>query len=167
MQVSDQQYFHIWSISVEHVPTANKLLKITVDLGNSNLKTVFSGIKSAYQPESLIGKNTLYLANLAPRKMKFGISEGNLMMYFWILWVFMIFYRNDISSKWCRRKTDFSSINRWWIPTRNASNVINKKTFLPFTILLIWLVLNHLRKSLHFERLRLQNFVYQLMVNLY
>ncbi len=59
----------------EHVPKANKLLKLTLDLGGET-RTVFSGIKSAYKPEDLEGKLTVMVANLAPRKMKFGLSEG-------------------------------------------------------------------------------------------
>ncbi|SBT18188.1 Methionine--tRNA ligase [Marinomonas gallaica] len=59
----------------EHVEKANKLLKLTLDLGGET-RTVFSGIKSAYKPEDLEGKLTIMVANLAPRKMKFGLSEG-------------------------------------------------------------------------------------------
>ncbi|MCV2403223.1 methionine--tRNA ligase [Marinomonas sp. C2222] len=59
----------------EHVEKANKLLKLTLDLGGET-RTVFSGIKSAYKPEDLEGKLTVLVANLAPRKMKFGLSEG-------------------------------------------------------------------------------------------
>lgn len=59
----------------EHVEGAKKLLKLTLDLGFAE-KQVFSGIKSAYQPEDLIGKMTVLVANLKPRKMKFGMSEG-------------------------------------------------------------------------------------------
>ena len=59
----------------EHVEKANKLLKLTLDLGGET-RTVFSGIKSAYNPEDLEGKLTVMVANLAPRKMKFGLSEG-------------------------------------------------------------------------------------------
>jgi methionyl-tRNA synthetase len=59
----------------EHVQGAEKLLKLTLDLGFEQ-RQVFSGIKSAYQPEQLIGKLTVMVANLAPRKMKFGMSEG-------------------------------------------------------------------------------------------
>lgn len=62
-------------INAEHIPEAAKLLKLTLDLGNEQ-RTVFAGIKSAYQPEALIGKLTVMVANLAPRKMKFGVSEG-------------------------------------------------------------------------------------------
>ena len=59
----------------ESVPKANKLLKLTLDLGGET-RTVFAGIKSAYTPEELEGKLTVMVANLAPRKMKFGLSEG-------------------------------------------------------------------------------------------
>ena len=59
----------------EHVEKANKLLKLTLDIGGET-RTVFSGIKSAYKPEDLEGKLTVMVANLAPRKMKFGLSEG-------------------------------------------------------------------------------------------
>ncbi|MBJ7553589.1 methionine--tRNA ligase [Marinomonas spartinae] len=59
----------------EHVEKANKLLKLTLDLGGET-RTVFSGIKSAYKPEDLEGKLTVMVANLAPRQMKFGLSEG-------------------------------------------------------------------------------------------
>ncbi|GAA5317326.1 MAG: methionine--tRNA ligase [Candidatus Pelagadaptatus aseana] len=59
----------------EHVEGANKLLRLTLDLGGET-RNVFSGIKSAYQPEDLEGKLTVMVANLAPRKMKFGASEG-------------------------------------------------------------------------------------------
>lgn len=61
--------------NAEHVEGAKKLLKLTLDLGFAE-KQVFSGIKSAYQPEDLIGKMTVLVANLKPRKMKFGMSEG-------------------------------------------------------------------------------------------
>jgi len=59
----------------EHVDGAKKLLRLTLDLGGET-RNVFSGIKSAYQPEELEGKLTVMVANLAPRKMKFGLSEG-------------------------------------------------------------------------------------------
>ncbi|MCG9739137.1 methionine--tRNA ligase [Shewanella insulae] len=59
----------------EHVPEANKLLKLQLDLGGVT-KQVFAGIKSAYAPEDLEGKLTVMVANLAPRKMRFGMSEG-------------------------------------------------------------------------------------------
>jgi methionyl-tRNA synthetase len=63
-------------INAENVPEANKLLKLTVSLGGGNTRTIFAGIKSAYQPEALIGRLVVVVANLAPRKMKFGMSEG-------------------------------------------------------------------------------------------
>jgi len=59
----------------EAVPGADKLLKLTLDLG-SETRNVFAGIKSAYAPEDLEGKLTVMVANLAPRKMRFGVSEG-------------------------------------------------------------------------------------------
>jgi len=59
----------------EHVEGADKLLKLTLDLGDST-RTVFAGIKSAYEPASLVGKLAVLVANLAPRTMKFGVSEG-------------------------------------------------------------------------------------------
>ncbi|MDO9180427.1 MAG: methionine--tRNA ligase [Agitococcus sp.] len=62
-------------INAEHIPEAAKLLKLTLDLGNEQ-RTVFAGIKSAYKPEDLIGRLTVMVANLAPRQMKFGVSEG-------------------------------------------------------------------------------------------
>lgn len=59
----------------EHVDGAKKLLRLTLDLGDET-RNVFAGIKSAYAPEDLEGKLTVMVANLAPRKMKFGMSEG-------------------------------------------------------------------------------------------
>lgn len=59
----------------EHVEGAGKLLKLTLDIGGE-LRQVFSGIKSAYKPEELEGRLTVLVANLAPRKMRFGVSEG-------------------------------------------------------------------------------------------
>lgn len=59
----------------EHVAGAEKLLKLTLDIGNEQ-RTVFAGIKSAYDPEQLEGRLTVMVANLAPRQMKFGLSEG-------------------------------------------------------------------------------------------
>jgi len=59
----------------EHVDGADKLLKLTLDLGGET-RTVFAGIKSAYDPAKLEGRLTVMVANLAPRKMKFGVSEG-------------------------------------------------------------------------------------------
>jgi methionyl-tRNA synthetase len=57
------------------VEGADKLLKLTLDVGDEQ-RTVFSGIKSAYTPDELIGKRTVLVANLKPRTMKFGISQG-------------------------------------------------------------------------------------------
>ena len=64
-----------------HVEGADKLLQLTLDLGHDKngeplIRQVFSGIKSAYSPEELVGKLTVVVANLKPRKMKFGVSEG-------------------------------------------------------------------------------------------
>ncbi|OLE19388.1 MAG: methionine--tRNA ligase [Betaproteobacteria bacterium 13_1_20CM_3_63_8] len=63
-------------INAEHVDGADKLLRLTLDVGDGRHRTVFAGIKSAYKPEDLIGRLTPMVANLAPRKMKFGLSEG-------------------------------------------------------------------------------------------
>jgi methionyl-tRNA synthetase len=62
--------------NAEHVEGAEKLLKLTLDIGEAQPRTVFAGIKSAYDPEKLKGRMTVMVANLAPRKMKFGLSEG-------------------------------------------------------------------------------------------
>ena len=62
-------------VNAESVEGADKLLKLTLDLGFEQ-RTVFAGIKSAYDPATLIGKKTIMVANLAPRKMRFGMSEG-------------------------------------------------------------------------------------------
>jgi methionyl-tRNA synthetase len=62
-------------VKAEHVEGADKLLKLTLDTG-SGTRTVFAGIKSAYDPATLEGRFTVMVANLAPRKMKFGVSEG-------------------------------------------------------------------------------------------
>ena len=63
-------------INAEHVEGAEKLLKLTLDIGEEKPRTVFAGIKSAYEPSTLVGRLTVMVANLAPRKMKFGLSEG-------------------------------------------------------------------------------------------
>jgi methionyl-tRNA synthetase len=68
-------------VNAEHVDGADKLLKLTLDIGETDKgaprhRTVFAGIKAAYKPEDLIGRLTPMVANLAPRKMKFGLSEG-------------------------------------------------------------------------------------------
>jgi methionyl-tRNA synthetase len=62
-------------VKAEHVEGADKLLKLTLDVGGTT-RTVFAGIKSAYAPEKLEGQLAVVVANLAPRKMKFGVSEG-------------------------------------------------------------------------------------------
>ena len=61
--------------NAEHVEGSDKLLRLTLDLGGET-RNVFSGIKAAYKPEDLVGKLTVVVANLKPRKMKFGMSEG-------------------------------------------------------------------------------------------
>ena len=63
-------------VNCEAVEGSTKLLRLTLDVGEGRHRNVFSGIASAYQPEDLIGKLTVVVANLAPRKMKFGVSEG-------------------------------------------------------------------------------------------
>jgi len=63
-------------VACEKVAGSTKLLKLTLDVGETRTRTVFSGIQSAYSPEQLVGKLTVVVANLAPRKMKFGVSEG-------------------------------------------------------------------------------------------
>lgn len=63
-------------VNAEHIEGAEKLLKLTLDIGEAQPRTVFAGIKSAYDPEKLKGRMTVMVANLAPRKMKFGLSEG-------------------------------------------------------------------------------------------
>jgi methionyl-tRNA synthetase len=70
----DLRVAHI--LNAEHVEGAEKLLKLTLDIGEAQPRTVFAGIKSAYDPEKLKGRMTVMVANLAPRKMKFGLSEG-------------------------------------------------------------------------------------------
>ncbi|MBN2647255.1 MAG: methionine--tRNA ligase [Thiotrichales bacterium] len=62
-------------VHAEAVPEADKLVKLTLDIGFEQ-RQVFAGIKAAYEPEALIGKLTVMVANLAPRKMRFGVSEG-------------------------------------------------------------------------------------------
>ncbi|MEK9803996.1 MAG: methionine--tRNA ligase, partial [Curvibacter sp.] len=63
-------------VACEAVEGSTKLLRLTLDVGEGRTRNVFSGIASAYKPEDLVGKLTVMVANLAPRKMKFGISEG-------------------------------------------------------------------------------------------
>ena len=63
-------------VNCEPVEGSTKLLRLTLDVGEGKTRNVFSGIASAYKPEDLVGKHTVMVANLAPRKMKFGVSEG-------------------------------------------------------------------------------------------
>ena len=63
-------------INAEQVPEANKLLKLTLSLGGDERRQVFAGIKAAYEPEALVGRLVVMVANLKPRKMRFGLSEG-------------------------------------------------------------------------------------------
>jgi methionyl-tRNA synthetase len=63
-------------VDAQHVEGAEKLLQLTLDIGEDKTRNVFAGIKSAYDPETLKGRLTVMVANLAPRKMKFGMSEG-------------------------------------------------------------------------------------------
>jgi methionyl-tRNA synthetase len=63
-------------VDARHVEGADKLLQLTLDIGEEKTRNVFAGIKSAYDPEALKGRLTVMVANLAPRKMKFGMSEG-------------------------------------------------------------------------------------------
>ena len=66
-------------VTAEAVQGAAKLLRLTIDLGEEKLRTIFAGIKKHYDPEKLVGKRIVVVANLAPRKMKFGVSEGMLL----------------------------------------------------------------------------------------
>jgi methionyl-tRNA synthetase len=67
-------------VNAQHVDGADKLLQLTLDIGEEQTRNVFAGIKSAYpEPEKLVGRLTVLVANLAPRKMKFGMSEGMVM----------------------------------------------------------------------------------------
>ena len=63
-------------VGCEAVEGSTKLLRLTLDVGEATTRNVFSGIASVYKPEQLVGKLTVMVANLAPRKMKFGVSEG-------------------------------------------------------------------------------------------
>jgi methionyl-tRNA synthetase len=63
-------------VNAEEVPEAKKLLKLTVSLGGQIQRTVFAGIKAAYDPKTLIGRRVIVVANLKPRTMKFGTSEA-------------------------------------------------------------------------------------------
>ncbi len=63
-------------VAADHVDGADKLLQLSLDLGDRGQRQVFAGIKAAYRPEDLVGRLTVVVANLAPRKMRFGVSEG-------------------------------------------------------------------------------------------
>jgi methionyl-tRNA synthetase len=63
-------------VEANHVEGADKLLQLTLSLGGGVTRNVFAGIKKAYAPEDLVGRLVMYVANLAPRKMKFGVSTG-------------------------------------------------------------------------------------------
>ncbi len=63
-------------IAAEAVAGSDKLLQLTLDVGETAPRTVFSGIRSAYDPATLVGRLTVVVANLAPRKMRFGTSQG-------------------------------------------------------------------------------------------
>ena len=63
-------------VKADHVEGADKLLQLTLDVGDLGTRNVFAGIKSAYEPEQLINKHVVLVNNLEPRKMKFGLSEG-------------------------------------------------------------------------------------------
>ena len=63
-------------VDAKYVEGADKLLQLTVDIGEARTRNIFAGIRAAYDPETLKGRLTVVVANLAPRKMKFGISEG-------------------------------------------------------------------------------------------
>ena len=63
-------------VEAEEVPKAKKLVKLTLSLGGEERRTVFAGIKSAYEPAQLVGRLVVVVANLEPRQMTFGLSEG-------------------------------------------------------------------------------------------
>ena len=63
-------------VTAEEVPEAKKLLKLMVSLGGNDTRTVFAGIKGFHDPAALVGRLVVVVANLAPRQMKFGLSEG-------------------------------------------------------------------------------------------
>ena len=63
-------------LECNHVEGADKLLQFTLDVGEDKPRNVFSGIRKFYEPEQLTGKKVICVTNLAPRKMKFGVSEG-------------------------------------------------------------------------------------------
>lgn len=66
-------------VAAQHVEGADKMIQLTVDIGEPEPRNVLAGIKSAYNPEDLVGKLSVFVVNLAPRKMKFGVSSGMIM----------------------------------------------------------------------------------------
>jgi methionyl-tRNA synthetase len=70
-------------VAASAVPGSDKLVQLSLDVGEGRLRNVFSGIRSAYAPEQLVGRLTVLVANLAPRKMKFGVSEGMVLSASW------------------------------------------------------------------------------------
>ena len=70
-------------VACEAVEGSDKLLRLTLEVGEQRTRNVFSGIRSAYAPEQLVGRYTVVVANLAPRKMKFGVSEGMVLSAGW------------------------------------------------------------------------------------
>jgi methionyl-tRNA synthetase len=70
-------------VEASAVEGSDKLIRLALDLGEGRLRNVFSGIRSAYDPAQLVGRHTVVVANLAPRKMKFGISEGMVLSASW------------------------------------------------------------------------------------
>ena len=62
-------------LTAEFIDKSDKLLRLTLDIGEET-RTIFAGIKSAYEPDDLVGRSTVVVANLKPRKMRFGVSEG-------------------------------------------------------------------------------------------
>jgi methionyl-tRNA synthetase len=63
-------------LKAEYVEGADALLRLTVDLGEGKPRNIFAGIRAAYEPQAIEGKKVAVVANLAPRKMRFGVSEG-------------------------------------------------------------------------------------------
>ena len=63
-------------VAADLVEGSDKLLKLTLDVGALGTRTVLAGIRAHYRPQELVGRLTVMVANLAPRKMKFGVSEG-------------------------------------------------------------------------------------------
>ena len=70
-------------VEASAVEGSDKLVRLSLDVGEDKPRNVFSGIRSAYAPEALVGRLTVLVANLAPRKMKFGISEGMVLSASW------------------------------------------------------------------------------------